>query len=144
MSDVVVYDKAKWHFDGDYPADLDHDHAYTHGGYFFGWIVDNDFVDLEFFDDVKDDIARFRAGEISARELFIINDGVLVSDMMDETGNAFAAAYFDLTHGKYIADYETLLCGDCKTMYHVEDTMENYALLCVRISERFHEWNANE
>lgn len=142
MSDVVVYDKAKWHFDGNYPADLDDDYAYTHAGYFFGWIVDNDLVDPEFLEDFEEDIARFRSRVITARELFIITDGALVDDMMTETGNAFAAAYFDFDRGKYLTDYDDLLCSDCETMYHVEDTPENYALICSRITERFREWKA--
>lgn len=143
MSDVVVYDKAKWHFGGDYPADLDDDYAYTHAGYFFGWIVDNDLADPDFLDDNKDAIARFRRREISARDLFIITDGALVDDMMNDTGNAFAAAYFDFDRGEYLDDYDAILCADCATMYHVEDTPENYARICARITERFLQWKAS-
>ena len=143
MSDVTVYDKAKWHFGGNYPTDLDEDYAYTHAGYFFGWIVDNDLVDPEFLEDCDDDFARFRAREISARDLFINMDGALVDDMMNETGNAFAAHYFDLTNGQYLADYEALLCDGLPTTYHVEDSPENYATICARITERFNEWNAS-
>lgn len=142
MADVVVYDKAKWHFGGDYPADLGDDYAYTHAGYFFGWIVDNDLVDPEFLEDFEDDIKRFRHRDITARELFIITDGALVDDMMNDTGNAFAAAYFDFDRGKYFSDYEELLCDDLDTMYHVEDTPENYTRLCARITERFLDWKA--
>jgi hypothetical protein len=142
MSDVVVYDKAKWHFGGDYPSDLDDDYAYTHAGYFFRWIVDNHLVAPEFLEDFEADIERFRHREITARELFIVTDGAFVDDMMNDTGNAFAAAYFDFARGKYLADYEELLCDDLDTMYHVEDTPENYASLCARITERFLEWKA--
>ncbi len=141
MSDVVVYDKAKWHFGGDYPADLPPEYAYTHAGYFFGWIVDNNLVDPEFHDDFENEIGRFRDREISARELFIIADGALVDDMMSDIGNGFAVAYFDFDRGKYLDDYDSLLCVGCETMYHVEDTPENYARICARITERFHEWN---
>lgn len=143
MSDVIVYDKAKWHFDGDYPADLDKDYAYTQAGYFFGWIVDNDLAHPDFLDDFGDDIAGFRAREISARDLFIIIDGALVDDMMTDTGNTFAAHYLDTTNGQYLADYEELLCAELPTTYHVEDTPENYATICARITKRFIEWNTS-
>jgi len=144
MPGVTVYDKAKWHFGGDYPPGLDNTYAYTHGGYFFGWIVDHDLVDPEFLEDFSDEIDRFRARDISARELFIATDGALVSDMLNETGNAFASAYFDFTNGQYLTDYDELLCGGLETMYHVEDTAENYAIMSARISKRFNEWDASE
>jgi hypothetical protein len=36
-----VYDKAKWHFDGDFPKELDDFQGYVHTGMFLGWLVDN-------------------------------------------------------------------------------------------------------
>ncbi|MEM7477596.1 MAG: hypothetical protein AAF483_21625 [Planctomycetota bacterium] len=143
MSDVTVYDEAKWHFGGNYPAELDENNAYTHAGYFFGWIVDNALVDAEFLDDFGDEIARFRSRQISARDLFILADGALVDDMMNDTGNAFAAFYFDMKTGQYLDDYEALLATGLPTTYHVQDTPENYAVICARITERFNEWNAS-
>lgn len=138
--DVSVYDKAKWHFSGDYPDDLPPENAYTHIGIFFGWIINNDLVAPEFLDDFEDDISRFRRREITAGRLMQIVDGALVDDMMNETGNAFARAYFGSWRGRYLVDYDKLLGDDLPTLYHVEDSWENFNRMATCINQRFAEW----
>ena len=44
-----VYDKAKWHFQGDFPKELDDHQAYVHTGIFLGWFIDHDFVSTQFY-----------------------------------------------------------------------------------------------
>jgi hypothetical protein len=38
--DIIVYDKAKWHYEGDYPKDLPTENAFTHTGMFLAWLAD--------------------------------------------------------------------------------------------------------
>jgi hypothetical protein len=40
MAKPMVFDKAKWHYQGDFPADLEPDQAFVHTGLFLGWVID--------------------------------------------------------------------------------------------------------
>ena len=144
MGDVTVYDKAKWHFSGDYPENLPEENAYTHGGIFLGWIVNNDMAAPGFLEDFKAEISQFRRREITPGRLMQIADGALVDDMMDDAGNAFARAYFDFEHGKYLEDYEDVLGRGLPTLYHVEDSWANFDRMASRIDERFAQWHASQ
>ena len=39
MKHPQVYDKAEYHYDGEFPADLPIEQAFVHTGMFLGWIV---------------------------------------------------------------------------------------------------------
>ena len=60
MDQPTVYDKAKWHYDGDYPSALAHSQAFVHTGMFLGWLIDHDLVSEEFVEDTSDGIGRFK------------------------------------------------------------------------------------
>ena len=139
--DLIVYDKAKWHYDGeDYPDDLSEDNAYTHGGFYLAWLVDNDLTSAEFQEDEKTTIADYRRSYIKPSAFFEIVDGVLASDMLSEKGNAFTEYYYaDL----FFDDYE-LLFEDADSPYHVRDTKKNYKLVSRMIDEAYEEWEEQE
>ncbi|MDM5319251.1 hypothetical protein RGT17_02390 [Bacillus altitudinis] len=40
LFEVIVYDKAKYHYDGEFPKDLSIEQAFVHTGMFLGWIID--------------------------------------------------------------------------------------------------------
>ncbi|WP_237762969.1 hypothetical protein [Paenibacillus sp. A3] len=40
--DLYVFDKAKWHYEGDFPQELDVFHAYVPTGMFVAWVIKND------------------------------------------------------------------------------------------------------
>ena len=42
MDKSIVFDKAKWHYEGNFPGDLDERQAFVHTGMFLGWIIDKD------------------------------------------------------------------------------------------------------
>ena len=142
MADIVVYDKAKWHADGEYPPDLDRGNAFHHSGLFFGWLVDSDLLDPEFLQDAQDDVAAFKGRQITGPELFRRMDGVLADDMLNDVGNAFARDYFDFEHGQFLADYERELGSGLPSVYHVRDTWENYDKLRVLLDRRFRDWQS--
>lgn len=143
MDQPIVYDKAKWHYDGEYPSDLDQSHAFIHSGLFLGWVVERDLLDPEFLKDIggpDGEIEKFKSRQITAPKLFELCDGALVDDMLNEEANAFARSYFDFQTGQYLQDYDRLLSHGLPSMYHVEDTWENYDLIKKQIDKRFAEW----
>jgi hypothetical protein len=140
VSEPVVYDKAKYHYGGDYPEGLPDEQAFVHTGLYLGWIVDRGLYSRTFAAESAELIARFRAREVTGPEVYEWWDGCLIDDMLSEEGNAFSQAYFDFDRGQFLADYEELLAGDLPTLYHVANTWENYHRLRERLDERYDAW----
>src|SRR5262249_46048100 len=140
MSDTIVFDKAKWHYEGEYPADLDEDQAFVHTGLFLGWIIDAGLFSEEFEEDFEKEIRRFKARKLTGPGVYRLADGVFVDDMLSEEGLAFTQAYFDFEKGKYLKDYDKLLSGGLASMYHVPDTWASYDALKPQIDKRYAAW----
>jgi len=140
MSDIHIYDKAAWHFDGDYPDDLDESIAYTHAGFYLGWLILQRLVSDEFVSDFASEITRFRDRAISAPALFQAIDGVLSDNMLNDEGNRFSSEYFDFENGDYLSDYESLLADQLQSLYHAEDSWENFDIISRRLDERLKQW----
>jgi hypothetical protein len=140
MSDVHVYDKAKWHYEGDFPSDLTDSQGFVHTGMFLGWLVDRGLVSEEFEEGTTEGIAAFKQRTLTGPQLYESWDGVLADDMLSDEGNEFARHYFDFHTGQFVDDYDELLSNDLPSMYHVEDTWENYDTLRARIDQRHREW----
>jgi hypothetical protein len=140
MRDPIVYDKAEYHYGGDYPEDLTGEQAFVHTGMYLGWIIDHDLYSEEFASECPDLIKQFKAGQITGARVYEWWDGCLSDDMLNEEGNAFSQFYFDFEQGQFLADYDELLAGDLPSLYHVEDSQENYDKLKARINQRYEAW----
>jgi hypothetical protein len=141
MAEPYFYDKAKYHCDGNYPEDLPDEQAFVHTGIFLGWILDHELYDPAFWQDAAGYIVSFKAREMTGAQVYAYAcDGVLLDEMLNAEGNAFAQNYFDFERGKYLQDYEELLVSGLPSTYHVEDTWSNYEIIARRISDRYVEW----
>jgi len=140
MAQPYVYDKAKYHYDGNFPDDLEPEQGFIHAGMFLGWIVDHDLYSDWFGTEMFGHISAFKNRETTGPKLFEICDGALIEDMLNDEGNAFASDYFDFERRKYLGDYSELLTKGLPTMYHVADTWANYDKLKERIDQRYREW----
>jgi hypothetical protein len=136
--DVTVYDKAKYHFEGDYPSDLSDDAACTHCGMYLAWLSDKHLLAPWFEEDFKAELVQLRQRQVTPARFFGIVDGALVSDMLNEQGNAFSTAYY--LSNQYFSDYDRLLASTLPSTYHVADTWENFEKLRSQIDERYEEW----
>jgi hypothetical protein len=140
MDDNIVFDKAKWHYGGDFPDDLDEEQAYVHTGLYLGWIIDNKLYSEEFADDFEEEIRKFKDRKMTGPEVYQSADGVFMDDMLNDEGLEFTQSYFDFEKGAFLKEYEKLLGAKLPTMYHVKDSWENYDLLKPTIDKRFAEW----
>jgi hypothetical protein len=141
MAEPYVYDKAKYHYGSDYPEGLPEKQAYVHTGMFLGWILDHDLYDPDSWQGTAGYIGSFKAREMTGARVYeYACDGVLLDEMLIAEGNAFSQDYFDFERGKYLQDYEELLVKGLPSLYHVEDTWENYEVIARRISDRHAEW----
>lgn len=139
---VDVYDKAKWHFGGEFPEDLDNFQGYVHTGMFIGWLIDNDLMSDEFNTDHEEEIFLFRQRRLTGSQIFeSCFDGVLMLEDLSESGNRFALHYFDFKSGQYLNDYDATLSNSLPSMYHVADTWDNYEDLKTILDKRFTDWS---
>lgn len=139
MFNVIVYDKAKYHYQGNFPKRLSIDQAFVHTGMFLGWIIDNNLFSKEFEEETTHEIRRFKQRELTGTQIYMKWDGVLASDMLNDEGNEFAKNYFDFETGLFPLDYEETF-PKIPTIYHVKDTWENYFKIKKVIDKRYLEW----
>ncbi|MCS6821742.1 MAG: hypothetical protein NZ551_07720 [Microscillaceae bacterium] len=137
----LVYDRAKYHFLGQFPSILPIEQAYVYIGMFFGWMLENDLYGKIFEEEEAAQVYRFKRREISAGLLSELWDGYLGADLFNAEGNAFSQYYYQSR--LYRKDYEEVLAKDLPTIYHVEDTWENYEKMAQRIKDRYEFWKAN-
>ncbi len=134
----TIYDNAKNHFLGNFPDSLPIEQAYVHIGIFLGWIIDNELYSEYFEEEAFTEIYRFRRREISCTILSEIWDGYLGYELFSHNGNLFTYYYYG--SGIYNKDYLSALANDLPSIYHVQDTWDNYEKVCLKISERHEEW----
>ena len=140
MSDPVVYDKAKYHYGGDFPRGLADEQAFVHTGLYLGWVIERVLYSDLFRTEAAGLIERFKAREVTGPQVYADWDGCLIDDMLSADGNAFSAAYFDFERGLYLRDYQELLSDGLPSVYHVADSWENYDRLRPRLDRRFELW----
>lgn len=138
MTDMQVYDKAKWHYEGKhYPEKLPEIHAYTHGGFVLAWLLQRGLLSASFLEDHQAAIEKYNAGKITAGQLYELVDGVLDSDMLTDLGNEFAEDYFEES---FFEDYEMLFEDDFDEIYAVADNKKCLKMACEMLDCVFDEW----
>lgn len=134
-----VYDKAKWHYDGNFPEELPPFQGYIHTGMYLGWLADHDLLTPEYMALAEE----FKQRKQTGPQFYEKIGGVLAADMLTEEGNTFTQLYYDSQTpvNDYFADYFDLFMSleDIESVYHVQDTWENYAHVAEMIDERYAE-----
>lgn len=144
MSEIVsakgksIYDNAKNHFLGNFPGDLPIEQAYVHIGMYLGWIIESELYSEYFEEEADTQIFRFKQRQISCTILSEIWDGYLGHELFSEQGNLFTFYYYG--GGLYRKDYEEVLSSSLPSLYHVEDTWDNYEKIANSIALRFRDW----
>jgi hypothetical protein len=133
-----IYDNAKNHFLGNFPGSLPIEQAYVHIGIYLGWIIDTALYSEYFEEEGSNQIFRFKRKEISCTILSEIWDGYLGYELFSHPGDMFTYYYYG--GGIYRSDYEELLAKDLPSIYHVDDTWQNYEKMGTRVTMRFEEW----
>ena len=137
------YDDASWHYGGDFPKDLPSGAGATHTGMFVAWALLTGLASDVFISDFPNELSKLRSRSLTPGKFFLDSrDGKFTNEDLNDLGNSFAEAYFDFEIGKYVADYDATLGGDLPTLYHVQDTWENFDRLKPLLDQRFAEWRA--
>lgn len=136
---TTVYDKAKWHYEGDFPNDLSEKQAFVHTGMYLGWIIEKNLYSEEFEKASEQEILEFKQKNMTGTEVYMELDGVFASDMLNAEGRAFTESYFDFDKGTYLNDYEHIF-PYVESLYEVEDTWDNYKTIKAKVDNRFVAW----
>ena len=151
---MAKYDDASWHYEGAYPEDLQTENAATHIGMFLAWCIDNNLISDFQIEEAGDDVKRVKDRSITGAQFLIQNcDEKFTDEDLSDLGNEFTNEYYenDTEFGKqyssYIQDYSEVFQKkaeaeklDYPSLYHVEDSWENYSLIKPIIDKRFMEW----
>ena len=143
----MSHDRADWHYGGDFPADLKPEAGGTHIGMFLGWAILRGLEGEDHQEDSGESIQALRERRMSGRD-FLMNvcDEKFIDDDLNDEGNAFVAAYYNKDGpGGYLADYEEALGGSTlPSLYHVDNSWENFDKLTPILDQRFAEWKATK
>lgn len=138
----MKYDDASWHYGGDFPKDLPDEAGATHAGMFLAWALHSGLAGEFFTVDFPEDMSKLLSRSVTPGRFFLdACDGKFTSEELNDVGNRFAAAYYDMQKGQFLADYEATVGGSLPTLYHVSDSWETYELLRPVFDRRFKEWN---
>jgi len=140
----MAYDRADWHYGGNYPEGLPNENGGTHIGMFLAWAILHDLIGDLHLEHSVEALAAVRERRMTGRD-FLFNqcDERFWEEDLSDLGNAFARDYYDSkAEGCFLDDYEEALAGDLPTLYDVEDTWVNYDKLGPMIDRRFEDWKA--
>jgi hypothetical protein len=137
----MMHDKADWHFEGEFPRELDQQQAYVPGGLLVAWLAARDLLSSMAEEDFADELARLRARSMTGPRAYRLLGGVLESDLLDDEADAFFSAYLDPDGGGYWTDYGALAAG-LPSQYHVPDGWPSYDSIAPSIDASFARWRA--
>ena len=140
---MSIYDKAKWHSEGDFPKGLPDYQSFVHIGLYLGWAVERGLAGELLADDFTDDVSQFLIGDISGARLLQITNGVLDDQMLSDEGNEFTSIYYEDAENGYYSDYEAVF-PKAESLYHVEDTLDNFKKIKTRLDMRLDLWRSNK
>jgi hypothetical protein len=139
----MSHDRADWHYGGDFPEDLPPEAGATHIGMFLAWAITRGLHGSLHEDDSSEALSAVRGRRMTGRDFLMTEcDEKFVEEDLNDEGNAFTEAYYMKEGaGGYLADYEEAL-GDARlpSLYHIEDTWENFDRLVPILDKRCEEW----
>jgi hypothetical protein len=142
----MKYDDASWHYGGDFPDDLPEEAGATHIGMFLAWVIINDLAGDLHTENSQNSIQKVKNRSMTGREFLLKEcDEKFTDEDLNEEGNLFAQYYYegeDDDYGKYLTDYEEALLSELPSMYHADDTWENFNKLEPLISKAYQEWGS--
>jgi hypothetical protein len=134
-----------WHYGGDFPENLPVENGGTHIGMYLAWVINNELINETHLNEDDESLDRVKKREMTGRD-FLINvcDEKFSEGDLNEEGLKFTRYYYsdERDMKEYIVDYLKVLAADLESVYHVDDTWENYDKICKVIDVRYREWKA--
>ena len=151
---MAKYDDASWHYGGNYPQDLPNENATTHIGMFLTWCIDNDLISDFQLEEAGADIEKIKNRTSTGADFLITYcDEKFTDEDLNDLGNEFASDYYNdgtefaKQYSSYLNDYSIFFDEKAKadnrsypSLYHIENSWNNYNLIKPVIDNRFAEW----
>ncbi len=152
----MAYDRMDWHSGGDYPADLPEENGGNHIGMFLAWAFGRGMAGEDHREESAALLKRLNQRLITGLDFLMeACDGKFWEEDLNEQGNAFVIDYYDADsafaaqYGSYLTDYCEVFNRyadergtEYPSMYHVENTWDNFDRLKPVLDERFAQWQA--
>src|SRR5687768_958748 len=116
----MAYDRADWHYGGNFRDDLPDEAGGTHIGMFLAWAILRG-LEGKNLHEFPDELLAVRGRQMTGRDFLMrVCDGKFWQDDLDREGQAFAQTYYqNEKKPNYYQDYEAVLGGDLPSLYHV-------------------------
>jgi hypothetical protein len=139
----MAYDRADWHYGGDFPASFPQEAGGTHIAFFVCWMMLQGHVGPDHANDKEEVLAGLKNRTITPTIWFFQwCDGKFWKSDLDDEGNKFAHEYYGEEGGKYKAylnDYERTF-SQYPEVYGVPDTWDKFDAISVVIDDRYRAW----
>lgn len=113
----------------------------THIGMFVAWALLSNLGGDIHINEFPDNLQKLRQRQITPAQFFRAScDEKFWDEDLNDEGNEFTALYYEMGGGLYIEDYSSTFDEDLPSLYHVEDTWENFDKLKPVIDARYIEW----
>lgn len=141
----MILDSIMFHTEEDYPSLLGQEHAATHMGYYWSWIVQRNLHNPQWCELAVKDMAALKARKISGAEFVLTQmSGSLEDRDFNAEGLRFSLFYYDDEdegYGRFMEDYvQALNTPALQSFYHVEVNHANQILLDGVFDQALHEW----
>lgn len=134
-------DHADWHYGGNYPAGLPPENAGTHIGIYLAWIINRELGSKALVKLGAETYQKLLRREATGRDLLLTElDEKFFSRLLNSEGGAFTRDYYETND--YVNDYDLVLGGELESLYHVQDTWDNYDKMAARLDERLAAWRS--
>lgn len=134
-----AYDKAKWHYEGDFPRWTRKRRAFVHTGLFLAWLVDRGMASELLATESAACVAAIRDRRGRPDDLYVEWDGVLATEMLNAEANDFARDYYEQS---FLEDYASVFVE--AGPYGVRGSWGDYDRLARLLDERLAAWRSGK
>ncbi len=129
-----------WHNGADnFPSELTFEAGGTHIGMFISWVLNNGLEGDVHKTDSIESISDVKSRKMTGTEFLIKEcDEKFWEDDLNAEGLEFAKFYYE--SNLYLDDYEKSLITNEPTLYHIQDTWENYDKISKYIDSAYRAW----
>jgi hypothetical protein len=140
---VANIDRADWHYGGNYPPGLPPENGGTHIGIYVAWVIHRGLGSNRLEKDGGETYQRVLQREATGRDLLFSElDEKFFPELLKPEARAFTHDYYE--SNEYVNDYDRVLGGALETLYHVEDTWENYDRMAPILDQRLAAWRGTK
>ena len=137
----MAIDRADWHYGGDYPGDLPMENGGTHIGFYLAWVINRGLIGQFHIDGSSESLSAVKERKMTGRDfLFKECDEKFWDEDLSEEGVEFTNYYYG--DGKYFDDLQKALPAELPTIYHADDSWENYERVADLIDQAYATWKS--